>query len=171
MHIGQAPENGKSDRDCWIEVCAGDMTDGIYHNHYNEAPCHAYTWKCDRAIDFVHSYRTTTSKYHKVGTNNLCNKLLYIKERERAICNFRDMNNPFKLLSKLVYVIITNYISFCSHTWYLLSSGYYRSWWAKTNIEIGFIRDGGVICTFFNLRNLFLCDAIRFRGSHFLLES
>lgn len=74
-------KDGPSDGNSRVEVASRDMTNWVTHYHYNKSPSDTNPWKCHRAIDLIHCYNTTPSKYHKICSNEFCNHLVTIKTK------------------------------------------------------------------------------------------
>ena len=74
-------KDGPSDGNSRVEMSSRDMTNRVTHDHYNKPPSDTYPWKCYRAIDLIHCYRTTSSKHHKICPNDFCNHLVSIKRK------------------------------------------------------------------------------------------
>lgn len=70
-------EDRKSNGDGGIEMAAGNMADGVDHDHDNEAKCHTYPWKCYRTVYFIYSKCTTPYEYQKIRSNRFRNHLLH----------------------------------------------------------------------------------------------
>lgn len=67
---------GEGEGNGGIKMCTGDVTNRIHHDHDNKAPCHANSWKRDRAVYFIDGHRPTSGKHHKKRPQHLGNQLL-----------------------------------------------------------------------------------------------
>lgn len=75
------PERGESDGDGRIEVGAGDVPDGVDHDHDDESPRHAYPRERHLPIDLVHGDGAAAGEDDKVGADHLRYQLFYMHDR------------------------------------------------------------------------------------------
>lgn len=134
-------------------MCSRNVTKWIYHNHYNQTPCHTHAWKGHWPIDIVHSNGSTSRKYHKVCSNNLSNQLENnpqnaINTLLNGVWKPASSSNKNTDSSKQVYRLAN-----------LLCDGHGRRWCTAIEFSIFF----GVIGwgkTFFHARNLLAFNSI-----------
>lgn len=71
----EPPACGKGNGDGRIQVGAGDVTDGVDHDHDGKSPHETYAREGDHSLAQVNGDRSTAREYEEVGSKNFSNHL------------------------------------------------------------------------------------------------
>lgn len=79
----------ESNGDSRVKMCAGDVANGVNHDHNGKPPNDTNAGECDSTLAKVHRHRSTAGEYQKISTENLGNYLPQVNRQKQQKLSFK----------------------------------------------------------------------------------